>query len=426
METPPIQQENSEKPDDVQKFPFENFAWGTYGVKEYQNFDKDPARNEAVKDILNTFLDLEVQRMGMFQSKESGVSFPYTSINLKELAETFCLKDKTSREVSNSPSKRERIEFIFGSILGTQDAGPFDFCDEAIHKMMMEFPRAIRALKEGREVDDFTIYTLSSPMNELGTMTADFSERIQKDPFDTMGELYAETVQNVLDNRKSDKRLAVNFTGISMGASLAGKTAEKLIERKLLTQSREKNEETGIPNLSITSYEPTGRNESPFRFLQIPLGFGIEARYQLAKNPMLKEVLSKRGKFIESLRKIMQARGFEAHITDEQAEYKKKTTGILGPLVKKLILGVELNESVKSNEIMGVKDPTLYSPSRHREALGKRRGAKTLGSVMTGRPHENRRVFGNIQMSHTIPFYGRKNEMKRWMRAAEALIGLNK
>ena len=84
-----------------------------------------------------------------------------------------------------------------------------------------------------------------------------------------------------------------------------------------------------------------------------------------------------------------------------------------------------MDENVKSNEIIGRRDPTLYSPKRHLQALIKEFKPSSLGSSITPREHKNRRVFGGVKMSHTLPFY-RENEMRRWDKVAEEILRLKK
>ncbi len=412
-------------------FPFENLPWGINGVEKYEQHSKNnPEKVEAVKQIFETVFELEVKRLAMFESEmKRGVSFPLTSINLRELAEAIYTKQgRTVGNLSGEPKKKQ-VEFLFGSILGTTDASPFDFFEEPFSQMVKRLPNALKDLEVDREPEDFTVYTLSSPIHELGTMSPEFLAQMKKDPYRTLGDLYAESVERlVLADTKENQPLSVNFTGISMGASLSGRAAENLLVRGLVTQEKE---EKNKPQLSLTAYEPAGRNESPLGILQVPLGFIAETGYQLATNPDLKKIEDGRAKFAKNLREVMAARGVHAHMDDEQAQYKKEIVGPggrdfpMGKLVRDLVTGVPMGENVKSNEIVGRRDPTLYSPLRHLQALAKDRQPASLGSSITSRTHKNRRVFGGVKMSHSIPSY-RESVLRRMDRAAEEMLRLRK
>lgn len=412
-------------------FPFEHFPWGIIGVDRYEKHARNNPENvQAVKQLFETVLELEVKRLAMFESeKERGVSFPFTSLNLRELAEAIYAKRGGILGDLSGEAKKKKVEFLFGSILGTDDASPFDFFEEPFNQMAKRLPRTLRDLRAGREPDDFTVYTLSSPVHELGTMSPSFVAEMKKDPYRALGNLYAESVERLtLDQHKGNQKLSINFTGISMGASLAGKAAEDLVGRRLVTQERS---EKNRPHLSMTAYEPAGRNESPLGLLQVPLGFVGETVYQLALNPDMKKIETGRELFAKSLRDVMAARGVPAHMDDEQAQYKKEIVGPLGrnvpsgKLVRDLMTGVSMNENIKSNEIIGRRDPTLYSPLRHLQALAKGRKPASLGSSITPRTHRNRRVFGGVKMSHSLAFY-RKNVMRRWDKAAEEIVRLKR
>lgn len=414
------------------EFPFENFPWGVVGMDHYQKHAPDnPERVQAVRELFETVLELSVKRLAQFEStKEPGVSFPYTSINLRELAEAIYTKHGGSLpKISGEEAQKKQVEFLFGSILGTTDASPFDFFEEPFNQMVKRLPRALEDLEAGREPDDVTVYTLSSPIHELGTMSPSFVTEMKKDPYQALGSVYAESVERLaLGQQKEGQKLSVNLTGISMGASLAGKAAEDLVGRKLVTQERS---EKGRPHLSMTAYQPAGRNESLLGILQVPLGFVGETAYQLASNPDMKKIETGRELFAKSLRDVMATRGVPAHRDDGEAKRKEEILGPLGrnvpssKLVRDLVTGVPLGENIKSNEIIGRRDPTLYSPLRHLQALAKEREPASLGSSITPRTHQNRRVFGGVKMSHSLAFY-RANTLKRWDKAAEKILGLKK
>ncbi len=407
----------------------ESFPWGDAGLAGYSEWAKgDPGRVEIMKDVIYTFLDQELRNTGIYESGAEGAAFPWTVIRVKELARALVEKygqlPPAAEEISSPPpqsSAEERIvkkEFVMTSFLATFHGHPFTFCEEAMHQALRALPDAIRATSEGREPDDIEIYTLGSPTNELGMISPEFSERMNEDPFGALGRLYAGFVENTaLQNRNPDQRTELNFTGISMGSNMAAEAAKALLDRGEVTQSREKNRDATVPHLTMNMYTPAGLNESPLRHAKIPVGFVMEGMYQLARNPGVRRIAFGEKDFLENIKRIYEPRGIRAHMESEQ---KSRKEGVLKSILTKISHGVPVAENLKANELIGLKDPTMFSFKRSRQAKAKRaEHGETLAGAMLDRNNPNRRKFG-IQMSHTIPFF-RPSEFKRWDRIAELL-----
>ncbi|MEK7144871.1 MAG: hypothetical protein AAB794_03400 [Patescibacteria group bacterium] len=283
------------------------FPWGDAGLDEYAKARADaPEKVALMKEVIYTFLDQEVKNTRIYESR--GASFPYTVIRIKDLARALYNVEQSSvaepaREANRTPSIKH-VEFVMTSVLATVHGHPFTFCEEAIHQTMRALPSALTALENGQEPEDTEIYTLGFPTNELGTMDAPFTDAMVENPFKTLGSLYGESVEKLaLENKNQNQKMELVFTGVSMGANFAAEAATALLDKGLVTQSRE-SASIERPHLTLNLYTPAGLNEAALRKLQISLGFVAEGVYQLAANPVVRKIAPNEGKFLEGLKTV--------------------------------------------------------------------------------------------------------------------------
>lgn len=401
------------------------FPWGDAGLHEYAKARKETPENiAAMKEVIYTFLDQEVQNTRIFESP--GASFPYTVIRVADLARALYRASSGEVASTNMPEgalPKKHIEFVMTSALLTIHGHPFTFCEEAMHQTMRALPTALEALENGEEPEDIEVYTLGFPTNELGSMEEDFTNAMVEAPFKTLGSLYGESVETLaLKNLNPDQQTELVFSGVSMGANFAAEAAVMLLDKGLVTQSRE---ETKKPHLTLNLYTPAGMNESMFRTPQIGLGFAAEGIVQMSSNPVVKEIAPNEGKFLEKLKPVLQKQGMYPHMDHEQVKRKNKVTSFTGSIVKKLVQGVPVRPDLIANKIVGMKDPTLYSMKRNRALAEQNEDhSDSLGAHSIRESNPNQRTFG-VEMSHTIPFF-RESEFKRWDRVVEKLQALKK
>jgi hypothetical protein len=425
-------QEESKKEDQLEQTPkhlLEDNPWAEGGLDLYKEKNKDrPDRVEAVREAIYTMFDQEINNSVLFESKETGATFPWSVVRVGDLAKELYKKSHPDFD----PEKLERLsedhkskkDFLVTSFLTTANGNIFTFADHVYHQVMMALPEAFRALDEGREPEEIEIYTLGSPTNEVGLMSPQFTEEANKDPFGAYGKLYAEFVrEHGLSKTIGGKKTELTFSGISMGGSFATEAAKRLIEQRVVTQDRKENTEENLPYLRINMYTPAGLNNDSFlRHLQTVVGFIGEGTYQGLTNPVVRKVAPNEGKTVQRLNEIYIKKGIMPHMEPDQKAAKKKL--LLG-IIKQLVSGVPVDPTIKANEIIGLSDPLMYSRKRNKEAKRqKEKHGESLGAHTLPRTGENRRVFG-IDMSHTIPFY-RENELKRWDRVADILIEMQK
>jgi len=398
--------------------------------------DKDiapDASQEAVRDLIYSFIEQELENTAIYTSEKYNVSFPYTTIKISDFSKRLYsqyankpIPEKTSEETGNKKHK----EFIFQSFLNPGSGHPFTFFEEALHQVIKKLPSSFEKIKKGAEPDDDEIYTAGSPTNELGTMSPEFLDSLKdNNAFDKFGELYSEFVASRLpENPKELKNTLLHLYGISIGGSLATKTAEHLIEDKVATQSLENSEKNNQPMLSVVVNTLPGSSDVAHKKWQIPAGIALEALYIKLKDEYTKSWMSGEPGFVESMKKILAKRGLLSHMDAEQAKMKNEAiwgehvlTGNDG-IIHNLRSGVPVNEKLKLTEIRGIYDPLQYEDEFRRE-MQQKRGLvpDSLGTNLT-HERENRRVAG-ARKTH-VPAFMRDNELKRIKIAAKSLESL--
>jgi hypothetical protein len=284
--------------------------------------------------------------------------------------------------------------------------------------MAKKLPGALRQISYGQEPEDFEIYGMGSPAGELGIVSPDFVAQVGDRPFEKFGELYAEFIHSHSRNAVDKKAPpAVHLWGVSMGASLAATTADNLIRAKEATQSREPADRS-LPRITITMQVPVGRTGNRW---QIPLGFVAEfAILKLSGTEYYNKVAAAEKDFTTSIYERLRSRGMELHISDDDLKAKR---ALVSKSIEQLRAGVPIPDYLRTNEVVGLYDPLMYSPSFHLNAIreAKARGGSLQEHMLPG-PTGNRRQFA-IRMTHT-PMVIRKNYFRRLVRAGASMRGV--
>jgi len=418
--------ETKENPEEIA------FPHGEEAVRLFEKeYPGNPELVEKAKEIFEIFFKQEMENIQIFKSKE-GVEFPYTKINLTELAKKLYkenskepLKENLEKNIEHSSIEKK---FIFGSFLTTRAGQAFTFTEEAIHQATMNLPRALDDLKNGQEPKDLEVYTLGSPTNLLGKMTPEFFDGLKEDSFRNMGRVYAELIRGkilVADKEKSAK-ISVELFGISMGAGLAAMTGEKLLETGEFTQEPQPiDKKDRKPFVQIRAEVPVTLSRSKMKKIQIPTGFIIDMIRGLG-NPYTKNVVGRDKKFIEQTNAELAKRGIHENMSPEQKEMKEKS---IPRLILALGKGLELKPETKVDEVYGLRDSTTWTPSLKKDAkTQEEKNPETLGSKILPRVKENSRT-SVVNASHMdIPGsqFFRGSELRRIKVATEKLIELKK
>jgi hypothetical protein len=382
-------------------------------------YKDEPEKAEVVRGILYEFFDQEMKNTQIYNSKKFDSSFPYTFINTADLSRKIFTKysGKEIPEISFEENAK-KLEFVLGSGTMMKSGYQFTFVEEAMHQAIIALKRDLMAVQRGENPADQKIYILGLPINEFGKISPEFSVKLKADPFKAMAEIYSEFIESkMLEERKTEiKNLDVRLYGVSMGASFAAATGQKLIEDKAATQNQEKESEP-IPQLFIRMDAPVGLSKSKNKSWQIPVGYAAEIIYQSFLDPKFRLADPK---FMKQVKAVLNKRGIRENMSEDDLKYKKEAIqSIIGHLRK----GVEFNESLKVNKVSGNFDPLLFSVRNYLEEKKRReKSPNGLGKNIAPRSEKNRREF-MINMTHTPAFF-RDNELKRYYEVAKTLQNL--
>ncbi|MBI2034500.1 MAG: hypothetical protein HYT11_02085 [Candidatus Levybacteria bacterium] len=406
-------------------------------LKAFSEFSREKLqRTEVLHDVLEQFFQDEIQNMQVYKTKDGAASLPYTSINITEFAKRMYKRyagtavEASKITQSSEPAKKKTVIF-FTSFLATKSGHPFVFAELVMQQAVRALAPTIQAFQEGRVPKDVRVVTLGSPTNNRwGSISQQYAERIQKDAYTTLGNTYAELLEStgiLSDHAGQD---AIVLHGTSMGGSLAGRTAEKLLSDGVATQSQQERMEQNRPFLQVRMDSPAGVRREGHKWprwkkLQTPLGFAGEVLKIAAKDHDTIKTALGEDKFLEGLQKETEKRGIPT-MHDEQQEIRKQ--GVVKSLIDQLKSGVSLKPNIKVNLVTGLSD--LLTKSRwDRVAKRKIRSyegvSEPLGrNIIPGESPQRREVA--IESGHLIPFFKRKsgNEMWAWARSIDKLIVL--
>jgi hypothetical protein len=401
------------------------------GEELSNNEDYPSVSPETVKDLIYSFIEQELENTSLYTSEKYGVSFPYTVLNISDFSKKLYSQysKQSIPETLQKVNDKKRKEFVFQSFINTGSGHVFTFFEEALHQLIKRLPTSLDKIKKGEEPDDEEFYTVGSPTNELGTMSQDFLDGLKNNnAFDKFGELYAEFVESKLP-KDSNEREHTNLAlfGISIGGSMATKTAEHLIDNEVATQSSEDVEKNHRPQLSVLADSLPGGSESTIKKWQIPIGFAIDAAYAMLTNEYTKSWVKGEPKFTESIVAVLAKRGLLPNMTPEQIKMKNEAiwgkhllTGDDG-IIHNLRAGVPVDEKLKLTEIRGIYDPLQYEDTFRRQTKQKKENNPDVLGSNTHRAG-NRRIAAANKLH--IAAFMRKNELKRIKTAAKSLESL--
>ena len=392
---------------------------------------------EQLHVFLDEYFAEAIKNTEIYSSPKFGTSFPYAVVKLPELARTIYEKLGKPKNISESVSldkeeiseteepvqekEKSHKEFIFGTMFSVGSAHSFHWAEHGIDQIAKKLPGALSALARGEEPEDVEIYGMGNPAGELGNVSDEFVNKMGDKPFEACGELYAEFLQTL---SQKDKKSAFRLWGVSMGASMVGTTAEAWLKEGGATQSFEEAEKQNIPYVSVNMQAPVGASGTKFQKWQIPLGFAAEIAYQLASNPYGREVGQGEGAFMKTIKEELEKKGITTKTGEEDLKNKNK---VISKFLDELRSGIPIPENVKTNEVIGIYDPLMYS-SEVKWASEKREweeaGKHSLGQSIISTEEENRRRFA-VNQTHT-PAVVRENYFKRLVKVAESMEALKK
>src|SRR3989344_3593636 len=435
--------------------------------RKVEILEKLPEYREIFGDVLDAFIEENIDRTKMFTSKETGASFPYTTLDTGEFAKQLYKKftDKEPEILEKGVEGAKSMEFVFGSSLNTTAGTTLTAYEEQLRMLVMRLPEAIEAIKAHKEPEHHLIYGIGSPTNVVGKGTPKFAEQVkEKGAYETFGNMYSELVTKQLsENAAQPKSPSLYFWGLSMGGSLAAKTAERLLKnepekgiRPQVTQDRATAKERGLPYLQVRADIAPGLDESMLgRNPEIISGFLINGALDVTVTPYVKEWINKENELTQAVLTFLEKRhNIHPNMGEGQKEIKEKmlpdpafriagdlltVQDLKATLIGGLMVGTPVPKELKITRVVGVRDPYTLSQNRlyqflrnKSQHLGHRlrrslniddrsRGGSLAKDTVTPDSGNDRTFEAN--MRHLHPWL-RKTEMRRYARAVSALASL--
>lgn len=395
------------------------FPWGDALLDRYaEDHEADSRSIETLREVFYTYLDRALSESKVFRS-ESGVAYPYTRVSLRDLAEdVFRANDGVGMSGDLVPGEPDPIkrEFLMTGFPTTSvTGGPFEFSEMALHNFVALLPRALEDLRAGREVRDYTLYTLGYPTNEFGDLPAAALEEFEKEPLAAIGRWYAELIERELAAIPADRyaEARVALTGVSTGASIAAETGSRLLADAAVTQDA-----GDLPRLSVAMFAPVGTkdlNAGIERSAQMIGGFVGEGLVQIQMNQGVKVTESLKPAFFAVSREALAAQ-LPVEMDEEQQRTKRAGLRALGSA---LLRGTQIPENVKVTQVIGLDDPFIYSSARNEEVRARSKELKLQTGTWGGlqgrvlpRASENARTIA-VDNSHFMAPY-RESEFARF------------
>ncbi len=379
-------------------------------------------RVDAMKEVLRTILAEEVKNTELHRSETFDAEFPYTVIRVEDVARDLFARFSGMKQASPAESvepARPKLEFVIGGFQVFTPGHEYEYAEFAISAIIQALPEALRALQEGRDPTPHAIYTLGSPVSDIGFAGGSFAHHVEQDPIRTLAELYAEEIEHELGKYKNSVPALV-LRGISMGSSIVAETADVLIQEGVATQNPMQKD---TPRVEVDMYIPVAVDRSPAAAAQMVAGFFGEGAYQWLVDPAVSTIMSGTGKFVEASRALS---GKEFPVRMDERQKKLKDSVVKSIRSKLLGGGISVPNGIKTNQIVGEFDPLMYSPTRGLEFVTQNlMHPGSLGEdLIQSSTDPHARVFG-AEMSHRVPFY-RDTEFRRWDGAADAVNAIRR
>lgn len=303
-----------------------------------------PEREREIAGVLRSVDDLMADHLSVFESKEfPGVIVPYSRVPVKEVVEeNFGLGGE------NQEPGPKKTEIVFCGFAKPPGGHPYTAGDIVYDRVLGAIPEIVgpirRSWKKPEPVPNVEVISLGSPNGMGGKVTAGWVDGLEKEGFDEYAKLYAEMVRSLEGVSESE----VLFNGMSMGATVAEKTARNLSSWKAIKV---------IMDNPVTSHGYVSRI---IKSLQIPAGFLGEAGLKTVFNKNVKMEVAQEEEFNNQYRQELIARGISGSDSTDQSELKG--TAVRTDIIM-MVKGTPLdNDEVRVYIRRGNTDPTTISP----------------------------------------------------------------
>ncbi len=433
-------------------------------------------RRELLGQALDTFLQMHVENTRMFTS-ESGAAFPFVALDSADFAkEMYSVASESEPHVDAVGQQDIKSqEFVFGSSLNTTAGTTLTAYEEQLRMLMMRIPEAIAALQRREEPEHHVVYGIGSPVNEAGIVSEEFAKRAQdQGAYDAFAELYGQFVETQMRTGTNEHPPGgIYFWGLSMGGSLAAKTAQYLIQKGSVTQvsrtearrtleNREAKAEDKeymqqtlrLPHLSVRADIAPALISSATQF-QIAKGFLENGWDDLRNRPYVKEWINKEESLTRGLLGALHKRPGNEVVRHMDTDEEERKNNLIWPgggmpaafgkfalsglgfdiskaaratLVGGLVLGTPVQPGLKITRVGAPKDPYEVAIQQELEAMLKKGEATSKEKLslqwnMKRTEREGDRLAAANMEGH-IHDWLRPTEMRRIMRAVSALASL--
>lgn len=389
-----------------------------------------------IHSLIDEYLTQLVANTQLYFSKEFGATFPYTVVKLSDIAVTLYQKmgirerdrinqndyitteNGSPRFIYREPSRPQK-EFIFGTSFSIRSGHPYHWIEHGIDQIAKKLPVALIDLSRGDIPQDFEIYGIGNPAGELGSLSDQCLMQAREQPFEYLGVLYAEFINSLQHQNSADCRSPlIRLWGVSMGATIASTTAHSLIQKKQATQSFRGAAQYCIPLVRVFMLVPVAINgREVSKKLQLKGGFIAEIVCQALMNTYGREVGNAEHEFISVIHHKLLDRGIEPRISEVDIRIKSQ---LINKLINQLLEGTSIPIELKTNEVIGIYDPLVYTWGNQKVARTHHdRACGSLGANIVPSSEKCRRRFA-IKMTHT-PAVIRRNYFKRLIKAAEII-----
>lgn len=361
--------ENGEPASNKLKSPY--FESAMHTVRE-----EIPEKAREIAGVLTSTDDQMGEHLTVFKSQKfPGVVVPYSWVSVNEV-----IAGQFGAYQTNDLPKKSRKEIVFPGFSRSPAGHPYTAGDIVYDRVIGAIPEVVgpvrRSKKTAESIPEAEIISFGSPNGMGGRVTQEWVDGLKKSGFDQYAQLYDEMVKSLVGAEDSE----IVFNGMSMGATVAEKTARDLASWKAIKV---------IMDNPVTNHGSIARI---WKALQIPVGFAGEGGLKMGFSKNMRMERAAEAEFNNEYRKVLAEKGISATDSDEQSALK-------GDAVRTDIIMLVKGSPLDTGDVRryirrGVGDPTTISPINLARVFSKAAGYKMS---------EQEKLFtGEMQNTHGI------------------------
>lgn len=317
-----------------------------------------PEKESALRPVLERIDQQGIDNFSIFESQlYPGVEIPFTRVS-----------------VSSAPAEAPKVTYVI--IPGWSwppDWHPFTGWE-------VVYDRVIGSLLQSKS-KNIQVYSMGSPNAFGGKVSQQWVESL-KTGLSPYGQVYAEFVNQVIDQGEANRPDRIILNGSSLGSIIA-----ELAARSPSLQGRK--------HLQLLLDSPVSSHN--LKAIQIPLGFTVEAVARLGFDERKRTVQMANSQFLRQLGEVLKQRGINTEDSRQQLGLKRQAALID---VWNMVKGSPLDtKNTRSFIRRGMADPVSFSPVMLLRALFQKIQGK---NAVTG---QGRSLEFAVAATHTIERY---------------------